>query len=345
MHRLILALVVVAAVVAAGFAVGSGSSDTDETLAAQTATTLVDDTSSTTERARRNATSSTLGEPDRDQLSAPAFTVDASEPPTTQSPSASPTTTPSGGTASTAPPATSPPKIVAAGAIPATVPYPKGLDKYGGHEAILSCGASTEDFDCEQFGSNHWWDAPYLGTNLPYTTGYAWVDGDRQGYSCAYGFLQDLSTGELIGRWAALLPPGAEAYGKVNDRFMSEGVRYYDGELANEGGNELSDPNKASECYDILSDDIDYEAVNTGADERPRIGFFNGAGQIIDIRDYSNTALSSPGKFKLLAWDGNEAVVGFYPAQNNKAAVTFYYTAMGSGQLAVDFNGTGPYQP
>ena len=336
MQRTILALVLSTTLIVAGLVVGSPSTTSPADAEAEVMA-LAHSGESNRQRNQDRRTTTTRVPQD-------SSTTTTTQPADTTTTSVAVTTTTTApASTTTAPPTTLPSK--SAGSIPATVPYTGGLDKYGGHEAIISCGASTEDFDCEQFGSNHWWDAPYLGTNLPYTTGYAWVDGDRQGYSCAYGFLQDLSTGELIGRWAALLPPGAEAYGKVNDRFMSEGVRYYDGELANEGGNELSDPNKASECYDILSDDIDYEAVNTGADERPRIGFFNGAGQIIDIRDYSNTALSSPGKFKLLAWDGNEAVVGFYPAQNNKAAVTFYYTAMGSGQLAVDFNGTGPYQP
>lgn len=342
MQRSILAIALIVILAAVGLAVDTpddgstklASVETEPTLLGRTAQNDSRSRESTTTRPPRQDTSTTIRAGDE---------VDRERPATTTVPTSTTTTVRPSTTTTNAPPASSP--TVVAGPIPKTVPYPGGLDKFGGHEVILTCGASTPEFNCDEFGSNYWWDAPYLGTNLPYAPGYAWVDGDRQGYTCAYGFLQDLDTGELIGRWAALLPPDAVAYGKVNDRFMSEGVRYYDGELANEGGQELSDPNKASECHDILSSKIDYDAVNNGPDERPRIGFFNGAGQIVDIRDYSNTTLGSPGKFKLLSASTKEAVVGFYPAQNNKAAITFYYTAMGSGQLGVDFNGTGPYQP
>ncbi len=338
MQRTILALALTAMLVLAGLAIGSPAQNNDDatTVAAQSDTAVLGRVV-TTSKSRPSST--TTSEP---RVRITTTTVAD----TTTTVGATTTTDKSrGGTTTTVAPPTTEPPVVVVGSIPKTVPYNSGLKANGGHKAIITCGATTPDFDCDQFGSNKWWEAPYFGTNLPYTPGYAWVDGDRQGYKCAYGFLQDVSSGELIGRWAAVLTPDAEAYGKVNDAYMDEGVRYYDGELANEGGAELQDPNKASECTDILSKNIDYTIPNNGPDERPRIGFFNSQGQVVDIRDYSNTALGSPGKFKLMSFNGKEAIVGFYPAQNDLPAVSFYYTAFGSGQIAVDFNGTGPYAP
>jgi hypothetical protein len=223
--------------------------------------------------------------------------------------------------------------------IPETLPYPRGLKAAGGYDIILSC-IDTEDIVClANGGTRVWWSAPYLGTNLPYTDESTWLDGDREGYRCAYGFLE--YQGEIVGAFGAVRPTG-QGYGKVNDRYMDEGVRYLDGSLTGKVGGEIPE----EDCQaGILSPDVDYTEVYEGPDERPRIGFFGPDGQILDIRDYTNTTLQNPGKFRLISFDGTTAIIGFYPVQNNQAAITFYYWSMGDGQIAVDFEGTGPFAP
>jgi len=247
------------------------------------------------------------------------------------------TTTTSSTTTTTQPPTTTTTLPPSGLEIPETIPYPRGLKAAGGYSITLSC-IDTEDIVCDTFDAKRtWWEAPYLGTNLPYAENSAWVDGDREGYRCAYGFLEH--NGEIVGAFGAVRPLG-QGYGKVNDRYMDEAVRYLDGTLTGYSGGEITE----EDCQTgILSPDVDYTEVYEGPDERPRIGFFSGSGEILDIRDYTNTELQNPGKFRLISFDGTTAIIGFYPPQTNQAAISFYYWAMGDGQLAVDFNGTGPF--
>jgi len=249
------------------------------------------------------------------------------------------TTTSTSSTTTTTQPPTTTTTIGGGLDIPETLPYPRGLNAAGGYDIILSC-IDTEDIDCfTNNGKRTWWTAPYLGTNLPYAPDSKWIDGDREGYRCAYGFLEH--DGEIVGAFGAVRPTG-QGYGKVNDRYMDEGVRYLDGSLTGKVGGEIPE----EDCQSgILSPDIDYTEVYEGPDERPRIGFFGADGQILDIRDYTNTELQNPGKFRLISFDETTAIIGFYPTQNNQAAISFYYWSLGDGQIAVDFNGTGPFAP
>lgn len=239
---------------------------------------------------------------------------------TTTTTSTSTTTTPATTTTTPTTTTTAPPSDLT---IPETLPYSTQLQPFGGYDIIASNG------DTGQF----WWRAPYLGSNLPYKPGSAWIAGDREHYACAYGFLED--DGEIVGRFTFVRPPG-QGYGRVLDKFMDEAERYYDGSPYPGPEQEIID----EDCQTVaVSSGVDYDEEYFGPDQRPRVGFFNSDDQILDIRDYTNTTANVI--FRLFSFDGTRATVVAY--ENGLAAMIVYYDALGSGQLAVDFNGIGPF--
>lgn len=224
-------------------------------------------------------------------------------------------------TTETATTTTAPPSV-----IPPTQPYPargSGIPyASGGGYDIMAINADT---------ATVWWVAPYWGANglAMYPGQGAWIDGDREGYRCAYGFIEG-ADGEIDGRFAFVRPPN-QAYGKVNDKYMDEAVRYLDGTLTNLDGNEIPD----EDCTDVLSD-IDYNGACRPVDERPRVAFFDQGGNVLDIRDYSNTDANNV-IFNLHSFDGSRATV--IACEDGLVGMIVYYDAMGDGTIAVDLNG------
>lgn len=181
-----------------------------------------------------------------------------------------------------------------------------------------------------------WWTAEYWGdSGLPYTDGATSIAGDREGYRCGYGFYTDGSGWDIVGRYSFVRPPD-QTYAKVNDTYMDEGERYLDGSLwLGQEGNEIPD----EDCTDVLSD-IDYDGACRPVDERPRIGFFDSLGRVIDIRDYTNTNANGV-TFNLHSVTDDRVTV--LACEDGLVGLVIYYDTMGSGQIAVDFNGTGPF--
>lgn len=212
--------------------------------------------------------------------------------------------------------------------IPPTLPYPvRGsgvLYEGGGGYDIMAGNAAT--------GAT-WWVAAYWGDNgLAYTDGATWLSGDREGYRCAYGFITGPDGDTIQGRFAFVRPPG-QSYAKVNDKYMDEGERYLDGSPYSGGGREINEEN----CTDILSP-IDYTGACRDVDERPRIAFFDIAGNVLDIRDYSNTKADNV-VFNLHSFDGERATV--IACEGGLVGMVVYYDALYGGHVAVDYNGTG----
>jgi hypothetical protein len=148
---------------------------------------------------------------------------------------------------------------------PAPLPTPSGA-----HFDILLSG----DLGGRQTG---FWEAPYY-RSLPYTSMYdvGWIDGDRVGYSCAYMFLE--ADGAIVGRVTFTRPDEAGGYATVNDRFMVEGVRYYDGTLSSSGAAQLNDCPDPSQDY----------GPPDGPDQRPLI-YYTMNGELLENRSYTNT--------------------------------------------------------
>ena len=317
MQRTILALILSTALVAIGFLVArtpAAPDDLDTVVAAEAPTTSITD-NPTTVRTRPSSTTSS---------ESASVQVEASPAAESTSTTVAATTT-TAAVATTKPPTPAKPPISASTlAIPATVTYPGGLKANGGYD-ITASNAETGVI---------WWTATYLGTNLPYTGGGQWVAGDREGYRCAYGFILD-SNGEIDGRFAFVRPPD-QTYAKVSDTYMEEGARYLNGSLYTGGGNEVTD----EDCTNVLSP-IDYEGACRPVDERPRVGYFDEKGNILDIRDYTNTAATNV-NFNLHSFNGSRATV--IACEDGLVGMIVYYDSMGNGQLAVDFKGTGPYK-
>lgn len=156
-----------------------------------------------------------------------------------------------------------------------------------------------------------WWDAPYDRT-LP--SGAGWTDGDRVGYRCLYGFLMQGT--KILGRVTFTRVPGAE-YGMVNDRFMEEGVRYYNGQLDTKGLSQLNDCPAPSLAYEPY----------TGPDQRPVVTYENKAtGFVFETRDYLATVVGEGIKFQQVEKTPQRVtVVGYL---NDMPAIVVYYDSM-----------------
>jgi hypothetical protein len=126
--------------------------------------------------------------------------------------------------------------------------------------------------------TRQWWDAPYVrdlhAFGISQVPGVGWTDGDRAGYKCAYMFLfQNGNEDDIIGRVTFTRIGG---YAQINDRYMAEFVRAYDGG---------TDYTSQAECP---GSSVPYEAWN-GQDYRPRI-FYTEGGQLLENRSYTNTS-------------------------------------------------------
>lgn len=192
-----------------------------------------------------------------------------------------------------------------------------------------------------------WWDAPYF-FDLPYVPGYGWAAGDRCAYRSVYGFL--VEGGEVvepfddgrrfdlqgetavIGRFSATRLPDA-AYIRVNDGFMMEGQRHFDGTFdpLAPGTGEGSQQRGFDECPDP---DEAYDPY-TGPDERPVVVFWTPGGEVAEIRDYRTTETGEGIIFHLVDADGSDGRVGVLAVDSATGlpAVVVYYDALGAGSV------------
>lgn len=179
-------------------------------------------------------------------------TTTTAAPTTTTRPPNTTTTTRPPNTTTTQPPTTT-----------TTEPLPTPVGEY--------YNISVNNLDDLDPATHQWWVAPYF-RNLPYVSNTGWVDGDRVGYRCAYGFLE--WEGRLVGRFTFTRLDEA-AYIQVNDKFMLEGIRYYDGTY---DGPE--DPRQLEDCPAPSQ-----EYLPSTVDERPTVDFVTSDGRILERRD------------------------------------------------------------
>lgn len=206
--------------------------------------------------------------------------------------------------------------------------------------------------------ASKWFDADYIAHGMPYLYPEAipgnhdhawWVAGDREGYAIAYGFMYDKhpapfgmnvirqpGEGKFIARVTFARPPDA-AYAKVNDRYMAEGQRFYDGTLTGQTGGEISE----EYALEVALGDTSYEEDDTPGDTDIRIGLFRADGAIADIRDWSHLTIHSPDiKFKVqpmsISPDGlvRASVVMF---EGNLPGMGSYYDVTNGGRVVVEY--------
>lgn len=167
-------------------------------------------------------------------------------------------------------------------------------------------------------GIRQGWVAPYF-RSLPYASNTGWVDGDRTAYRCAYGFLE--WDGNIVGRVTFTRIPEADSYSMVNDRYMVEGTRWYDGTLDTADLSQLNDCPFPSEAYDL--------AV---ADERPTVTFRAVSGELLEVRRYSHllpgpdvtfaVVNSSPVRVTVVAYaEGLPFMVVYYDSMSDKVVM------------------------
>jgi hypothetical protein len=186
-----------------------------------------------------------------------------------------------------------------------------------------------------------WWRAPYLFT-LPYAPGFGWGAGDRISYGCIYGFLihggslvnlssknnWDLEGGTIYGRFtAALTVSGSGSYLRVNDGYMVEGRRFFDGSPG-DGRDQLY---SSGFCSTLVSEG--YESY-AGPDERPVIKFHTPSGEVAEIRDYRTTNAGDGIKFRLVDGDGSDGRVAVVAYKDDLPGVVVYYDALGGGSVS-----------
>lgn len=287
-------------------------------------------------------------------------TTTTTEPPTTTTAPTTTTTVAPTTTTTTAPPTTTttqPPSSDLV--IPATQPFQDNVGFKEGESFSVMIGCITnEDVTCDlNDGRAEVAEFDYFAHGMPYLYSEAqegnhdhawWVAGDREGYRCAYGFMYDKhpapfghdnvvrqpGEGKFIARFSVVRPEG-NSYGRVNDRYMDEGVRYYDGTIANEGGAELSEECQAA----ALDPTFDYENYVPQGPDQIRIGLFRADGEIADVRDFTQVALNNPGHFEFIGLENGRAQVVFVLGVNNKVSHVFYYDVLNDGRIAVEVDG------
>lgn len=277
---------------------------------------------------------------------APSTTTTTAAPTTTTTVAPTTTTTQAPTTTTTVPPTTT---TTQPDPEPETIPYGPFTK------------ASAYSFDIDDLNTGlHWWSAPYF-FDLPYTDGYGWGAGNRLAYRCAHGFLirggtkintgnndqQDLIGGALKGRFAVVrtlleqTSTEGDAYIRVNDTYMADNARSFDGTYYGNYGDGSSDQvEPLSVCDQILTHEY---GTYTGPDQRPVIIFkddVNPDPNVIDMdtverRDYRNTQAGAGVKFVLLDGDGSDGVVAVGAVgPDNKIGVVVYYYGLNGGTVS-----------
>lgn len=241
-------------------------------------------------------------------------------PTTTTAPSTTTTTAAPTTTTTAAPTTTTTAAPTTTTTAPLTDPAPPSGDKF----TILLRGLDNPN--TPQVESNRfWWDADYY-RNL--NSGAGWLDGDRLAYNCAYMFLEDES-GDVVGRVTFV----RIQYALVNDRFMVEGQRLFDGTFVGTGG-QLYHP---SFCADILADEYTFANV---PDERPIVRYVGN--EVLEVRNYRNTVVGEGLTFDQVAVvtepftitdpDGDVSTVysrvTVLARENGNAVVAVYYDSL-----------------
>lgn len=175
------------------------------------------------------------------------------------------------------------PTIALSAEIPPTIVHPPVNSENGYYFGVT-------DLNTGQF----MWRAPYHH-ELLYQPNTGWQNGDRIAYHCAYGFLMENDV--IVGRFTARAVPSSDnnpdgAYIRINDTYMEDApgspqdtaggpARFYDGSVRPAN---IQTP--FADCPQDVG--VEYESGNF-PDEDPIIPFWNN-GEVIEIRDYRNTA-------------------------------------------------------
>lgn len=169
--------------------------------------------------------------------------------------------------------------------------------------------------------------ADYL-YDLP--SGAHWLAGDRSAYHCAYTFLEH--NGAIVGRVAFHRVTSAAAYTQINDRYMEEGVRFYDGTLNTDPN--LHDTNPA-ECQE----EITYADLAGDPGPLPVIEFIAADATVLETRNYANVDVVGSLSFGIASATTDRVTVVVY--QDTTPVAVVYYDRL-SPDITLSSNASSP---
>ena len=146
-----------------------------------------------------------------------------------------------------------------------------------------------------------------------------WVSGDRVGYGCAYAFLR--SGRHLVGRVTFM----RIEYASLNDRFMDEGSRFYDGARSHGSHHQqLNDCPAPREGYEEATGPFGPTPIVTFSD--------TATGTILEVRDFNTIVQSGDGEpwhFQVEAAGAHRVTIVAY--ETDEPVLAIYYDRMSSG--------------
>lgn len=163
-----------------------------------------------------------------------------------------------------------------------------------------------------------------------------WVEGDRMGYTCGYSFLvyRDRIVGRVTIRKFRDPEDPANAYVEIQDKYMHEGARNYDGTTPRQGntaGGGEPKPDAGQSCN--LDDGRQgtaaegYEPLR-GAGDTPVVTFQHGP-HAIDVRDFADeldVGVNDPTiVFDLVSATSTQVVILAYQDNGDLPAASIYY--------------------
>ena len=209
-------------------------------------------------------------------------------------------------------------------------------------------------------------DFDYLAHGMPYLYSESqpgnhdhawWEDGDREGYKCVYGFMYEKHPnpfgifgnnpreGKFIAQAVVARPSGA-GYGKVNDTYMEEAERYFDGTPTPYFGTnakEIPEEDCIIEAHELV--EFDYASYVPHGPDDIRVGLFRSDGEIADIRDFTTVDVELGPDGEPMGWfefvsieDGLVHLVFVYEP-TMQVSHGIYYRTMNDGRIAVEVNG------
>lgn len=192
-------------------------------------------------------------------------------------------------------------------------------------------------FNLTALANNRTYHAAYV-RSLP--SGAKWVDGNRLGYVCTWGFLE--MGGVKVGRVGFTRLPEA-AYVVVNDSGMREtsdpnssGYTFHEWDGSPYVPSDENIP-KPQRCPNDGSGVEPSYTPNPGVIGPVPVITFSFGGQTLEVRDYAGAQVNQTGsgpvwKFEIVSDSpSNVTVIGY---QNGQPELAVYYQPMGAGSIS-----------
>lgn len=221
-------------------------------------------------------------------------------------------------------------------------------DHQGGNEFKFML-AIDEDSDghAENFALDDIYKRDLTGLVPTLDAAAGWVDGDRQGYTCAYAFLKyrDTIVGRVTVRKFKDPVDPRNAYIELQDKFMHEGALNFDGTVPTEdvtsgGGEAAADDGLSCDTGDVGPGGAAKEGYEplTGEPEFPVITYQHGP-HAIEVRDFADPedfdVEDSTIVYDLVSATPTQVIVLAYQDNGDLPLASIYYELVGDPQKGV----------